>query len=156
VTRGEQTRTATRAAERLEVATEEQRQAGHGWWALSSGEGAAAIRALLSDLADHTGRDERTLLETQARVIYIARCPEHGLHGERDECFVCGGEVEQVPFVPLEQPVSSVVAEAAQAIRDVALLFPSGSPLGLSLRSALAALLVTSGRVRDEDAEAGG
>lgn len=30
----------------------------------------------------------------------IARCPEHGLHGERTDCFACGGPVEQVPMVP--------------------------------------------------------
>jgi hypothetical protein len=30
----------------------------------------------------------------------IARCPEHGLHGERTECYVCGGPVEQVEMVP--------------------------------------------------------
>lgn len=33
-------------------------------------------------------------------VVHIARCPEHGLHGQRTECFVCGGPVEQVPMVP--------------------------------------------------------
>lgn len=33
------------------------------------------------------------------RAVNIARCPEHGLHGERDECFVCGGPVEQVRMV---------------------------------------------------------
>lgn len=35
-------------------------------------------------------------------VVFIARCPEHGLHGERDECFVCGGPVEQVAMQPLD------------------------------------------------------
>lgn len=35
------------------------------------------------------------------RVVNIARCPEHGLHGCRTECFVCGGPVEQVPMVPV-------------------------------------------------------
>jgi hypothetical protein len=35
-------------------------------------------------------------------AVHIARCPEHGLHGERDECFVCGGPVEQVPMVPAD------------------------------------------------------
>ena len=34
------------------------------------------------------------------RAVNIARCPTHGLHGERTECFVCGGEVEQVRMVP--------------------------------------------------------
>lgn len=35
--------------------------------------------------------------------VEIARCPIHGLHGERTECFVCGGPVEQVPMVPAER-----------------------------------------------------
>lgn len=34
------------------------------------------------------------------KAVMIARCPEHGLHGERAQCFVCGGPVEQVPMVP--------------------------------------------------------
>lgn len=33
--------------------------------------------------------------------VTIARCPEHGLHGEREDCFVCGGPVEQVAMVPV-------------------------------------------------------
>lgn len=36
-------------------------------------------------------------------VVHIALCAEHGLHGERDECFVCGGPVEQVPMIYAEQ-----------------------------------------------------
>lgn len=35
-------------------------------------------------------------------VVYIACCPEHG------ECFVCGGEVEQVPIVPITRPLCSI------------------------------------------------
>lgn len=34
-------------------------------------------------------------------VVHIARCPEHGLHGCRQECFECGGPVEQVPMVEI-------------------------------------------------------
>lgn len=34
-----------------------------------------------------------------AAVAYIANCPEHGLHGERDDCFVCGKEVQHTVFV---------------------------------------------------------
>lgn len=34
-------------------------------------------------------------------TVSIARCPEHGLHGERTECFICGGPVEQVEMVPV-------------------------------------------------------
>jgi hypothetical protein len=32
-------------------------------------------------------------------IVYIARCPEHGLHGCRETCHDCGGPVEQVPMV---------------------------------------------------------
>lgn len=35
------------------------------------------------------------------KAVLIARCPVHGLHGERDSCHVCGGPVEQVEMVPL-------------------------------------------------------
>jgi hypothetical protein len=34
--------------------------------------------------------------------IDIARCPEHGLQGERQGCFICGGPVEPVAMVPEE------------------------------------------------------
>lgn len=33
-------------------------------------------------------------------LVHIARCAIHGLHGERTECAVCGGPVEQVAMVP--------------------------------------------------------
>lgn len=32
--------------------------------------------------------------------VLVARCPEHGLHGERTECYECGGPVEQIAMVP--------------------------------------------------------
>lgn len=53
-------------------------------------------------------------------VVTIARCPEHGLHGERTECFVCGGPVEQVRMVPAEFVEGAVVAgvEVAAKVRD--------------------------------------
>lgn len=31
-------------------------------------------------------------------VVTIAWCPEHGLHGGRETCFDCGGEVVRVPM----------------------------------------------------------
>jgi NTP pyrophosphatase (non-canonical NTP hydrolase) len=46
-------------------------------------------------------------------VVRIARCPEHGLHGERAECFVCGQPVEQVPMVPFGA-VSAATAMLAE------------------------------------------
>ena len=42
--------------------------------------------------------------------VEIACCPKHGLHGDRHECFVCGGAVERIPMVP---------AAVADALRDV-------------------------------------
>lgn len=45
----------------------------------------------------------------RGEIIYIARCPEHGLHGQRDECFVCGGPVDQVPMIE-SKPAKSHVA----------------------------------------------
>lgn len=39
--------------------------------------------------------------------VLIALCPEHGLHGERTECFVCGGAVEQIAMIP----AATVLAE---------------------------------------------
>lgn len=33
--------------------------------------------------------------------VMIARCAQHGLHGERVTCFECGHGVEQVPMVPV-------------------------------------------------------
>lgn len=34
-----------------------------------------------------------------SEMAYIAVCDEHGLHGERDTCFVCGRECQQVQMV---------------------------------------------------------
>jgi hypothetical protein len=33
-------------------------------------------------------------------IVTIARCPDHGLHGQRTECYACGGPVEQVEMIP--------------------------------------------------------
>jgi hypothetical protein len=33
--------------------------------------------------------------------VNIARCPKHGLHGQRSTCYACGDHVEQVPMVPV-------------------------------------------------------
>lgn len=47
-------------------------------------------------------------------VVNIARCPEHGLHGERTECFICGADVEQVEMAP-----AADLLEAIEAIDDL-------------------------------------
>jgi hypothetical protein len=52
-----------------------------------------------------------------AEPVLIARCPEHGLHGERSECFVCGGPVEHVPMVPARTPLHEVVHRPAHGGR---------------------------------------
>lgn len=42
-------------------------------------------------------------------IVNIARCPLHGLHGAREECFTCGDPVEQIPMI---------AADAVQAVID--------------------------------------
>lgn len=44
-----------------------------------------------------------TAVAVESDVVHIARCAIHGLHGQRTECFVCGGPVDQVPMVPVEK-----------------------------------------------------
>ena len=71
--------------------------------------------------------------------VNIARCEEHGLHGERDECFVCGGGVEQVPMVPLNDLMARVAdlqGDAKREFDDEGSLADSGkfSALGGLLR----------------------
>lgn len=48
---------------------------------------------------------ERAVLSDQGSpaVAYIAKCAEHGLHGERDECFVCGEPCAQIGYVRADQ-----------------------------------------------------
>jgi hypothetical protein len=47
-------------------------------------------------------------------VVNIAYCPDHGLHGSRRTCFVCGRAAEQVPMVPFtEHEHGSAVTDAA-------------------------------------------
>lgn len=38
-------------------------------------------------------------------IVYIACCADHGLHGERTDCFACGGPVEQIPMVQVDEPL---------------------------------------------------
>jgi hypothetical protein len=61
---------------------------------------------LCIEVADHLARvrspDARLTSGSDAWSVDIARCPEHGLHGQREECFVCGGPVEQVPVVEVD------------------------------------------------------
>jgi hypothetical protein len=55
--------------------------------------------------------------------VFIARCPEHGLHGDRQDCFECGGSVEQVEMVEaakLTRYMEEVVADARNQIRQIA------------------------------------
>jgi hypothetical protein len=56
--------------------------------------------------------------EVERRAIHIARCPEHGIHGERDECFVCGGPVQKLPMVDAFTLVEAIqrTAEAMSAL----------------------------------------
>jgi hypothetical protein len=51
-------------------------------------------------------------------VVFVAHCPEHGLHGERDTCFVCGGSVQHVPMIHVIELVKQTqrTAEAMSAL----------------------------------------
>jgi hypothetical protein len=44
---------------------------------------------------------------SSGQVVNIARCPEHGIHGERTECFVCEMPVEQVAMVEHERVLAA-------------------------------------------------
>ena len=50
--------------------------------------------------------------------VYIARCAEHGLHGDRTRCFICGAPVEQVPMIPVEDG-SGIALIAAERQRQI-------------------------------------
>lgn len=50
---------------------------------------------------DGSNRTVGGVVITSWPTIDIAYCPEHGLHGERERCFVCDGPVVRVPVVPL-------------------------------------------------------
>lgn len=56
---------------------------------------------------------ERTWGDDAAGIAY---CPEHGLHGERDECFVCHRLVEQVQMVPVH--TAAKAWRALERVRD--------------------------------------
>jgi hypothetical protein len=49
--------------------------------------------------------------------VSIACCPDHGLHGARERCFVCGGDVEQIPMVPCDDAAVERAAKAYAAFR---------------------------------------
>lgn len=54
-------------------------------------------------------------------AVFIARCPDHGLHGQRDECFDCNQPVDQIPYVPLAPLVELLVGikgKAELAVKD--------------------------------------
>lgn len=69
---------------------------------LPEGPEAKIARGLLGQLRANEYRRQRGA-PAELEVIEIARCPTHGLHGERSECFVCAGPVEQVPMVLVEE-----------------------------------------------------
>lgn len=63
--------------------------------------------------------ERRAIEATGAKAI--ARCPEHGLHGERNECFVCYAPVELVAMVPAGE-VERLRAERdrySEALHDI-------------------------------------
>lgn len=82
-------------------------------------------------------------------VVTIARCAEHGLHGDRRECFVCGGDVDRVPMIPVEaiaQPgptrSSAIAGMTAELRMSVGLCPDRGRVIAAQLLSRLAKDLV--------------
>jgi hypothetical protein len=71
-------------------------------------------------VSDHEQEDQ------PMAIVNIARCPEHGLHGERPECFVCGGAVEQVPMVPASE-ITRLKGLLRDAIDLASLYAPDGA-----------------------------
>jgi hypothetical protein len=59
-------------------------------------------------------------------VVYVARCPIHGLHGERSTCFDCGGPVEQVPMVERRREPAMALASLVALGVAVILFLVSG------------------------------
>lgn len=59
----------------------------------------------------------------------IAKCPTHGLHGQRTECFVCDGPIEQVPMIP----VASIVDELEAVIEKAKTDYKLQQKVGFSL-----------------------
>ncbi len=63
-------------------------------------------------------------------AAHIAWCPDHGLHGERTACFVCGGPVAQLPMIPAE---CALTGNEARLL--LALLSASSQPEDETLRA---------------------
>lgn len=55
------------------------------------------------------------LSSTEIGVANIAWCPEHGLHGSRNRCFVCHRLVEQIAMFPLDDHN----AEMLKSLREI-------------------------------------
>jgi hypothetical protein len=53
-------------------------------------------------------------------IVNIARCAEHGLHGERSECFICGGPVEQVSMMTADYFSRAEIEWLESAARNAA------------------------------------
>lgn len=91
-------------------------------------------------------------------VVNIAHCPEHGLHGSRERCFVCDQPVEQVPMVPASRlDAVRIAAVRAYCERQVAEPNVSSSdPVaqGVATGVVIGARLVASWVLRLLDGEA--
>lgn len=51
-------------------------------------------------------------MSLSTNVVEIARCPRHGLHGQRKRCFKCGKAVEQVRMIALDDLIDNRVCNA--------------------------------------------
>lgn len=54
-----------------------------------------------------------------SKLVYIAKCAEHGLHGCRTRCYECGEEAEQVPMLVLSTEDVGDLAQIADDLNEV-------------------------------------
>ncbi|MFL5313059.1 MAG: hypothetical protein ACJ79H_21715 [Myxococcales bacterium] len=53
-----------------------------------------------------------------AELVLIARCPVHGLHGDRHFCYACGGPVERVPMLPVTREEIGLLIDGVARMVD--------------------------------------
>jgi hypothetical protein len=79
-------------------------------------------------------------------VVKIAECPDHGLHGERERCFICSAPCRQVEMIPTDvvPKLTALVSGAQEFLEATAAshyLMTSGQKEALDkLRAAVDAL----------------
>lgn len=75
--------------------------------------------SLSRDKGDLSGETSgRVAASGPASIVRIARCPEHGLHGERQDCFVCGKPVEQATMIEVSRDDVGLLIDGVASMVD--------------------------------------